>query len=87
MTDMNTTTTNENTRILRLALLVNDTPVQPVVEAFGGYSVIYKRWLELSKPSNSDNVTFTLKPFDVVNQPGIYPNPEDYDGIILTGSG
>lgn len=69
---------------LRLALLVNDTPVQPVIDAFGYYSDIYQRWLEASKPSK--DITFQLTAFDVVNDLEHYPNPNEYDAIILTGS-
>ncbi|KAG8862365.1 hypothetical protein FS842_004944 [Serendipita sp. 407] len=70
---------------LRIALLVNDTPVQPVVDAFGEYPQIYERWLSESKPS--EDVAFRMTSFDVVNHPGVYPNPDEYDGIVLTGSG
>jgi GMP synthase-like glutamine amidotransferase len=72
-------------RPLKVALLVNDTPVQPVVDEFGYYSDIYQRWLENSKPGK--DVTFQLTPFDVVNELDNYPNPDEYDAIILTGSG
>jgi hypothetical protein len=70
---------------LRVALLVNDTPVKPVIDEFGAYPEIYHRWLESCRPTK--DAAFTLDPFDVVNHPGNYPNPEDYDAMILTGSG
>ncbi|KAG8815943.1 hypothetical protein FRC17_000528 [Serendipita sp. 399] len=68
----------------RIALLVNDTPVKPVIDAFGEYPEIYERWLAESKPPGETTLQMTA--FDVVNNPGTYPNPEEYDGIILTGS-
>jgi hypothetical protein len=71
-------------RPLQIALLVNPTPVQPVIDEFGYYSDIYQRWLENSKPSK--DVAFQLTPFDVVNDLERYPNPDEYDAIVLTGS-
>jgi translation initiation factor 2 gamma subunit (eIF-2gamma) len=88
-----TTVTSNNTQIrhIRLALLVNDTPVAPVVAAHGDYPVIYKHWLEQCKPSTSkgskEDVSFSMDSFDVVNRPGVYPDPKEYDAIMLTGSG
>lgn len=72
------------TNPLRVALLVCDTPVQPVVDEFGGYPEIYQRWLDASKP---DETAFHMKPFDIVNDIDNYPDPDNYEGIILTGSG
>ncbi|CCA69183.1 related to P.aeruginosa anthranilate synthase component II [Serendipita indica DSM 11827] len=68
---------------LRIALLVNDTPVQPVIDEFGKYPQIYERWLSESKP---EDVAFELTPFDVFDSPEEYPNPTEYDAMILTGS-
>jgi len=70
--------------VLRLALLVCDTPVPAVVEVHGNYPEIYDTWL---KASNVAGVPYKLTPFDIVNHPGMYPNPEEIDAIILTGSG
>jgi GMP synthase-like glutamine amidotransferase len=70
--------------VLRLALLVCDTPVPAVVEAHGKYPEIYDAWLTAS---NVAGVPYELTPFDVVNHPETYPNPDEFDGIILTGSG
>lgn len=70
--------------VLRLALLVCDTPLPAVVEVHGNYPEIYDAWL---KASNVAGVPYKLTPFDVVNHPEIYPNPEEIDAIILTGSG
>ena len=70
--------------VLRLALLVCDTPVPAVVEAHGEYPKIYDTWL---KASNVAGVPYKLTPFDVVNHPETYPHPEEFDAIILTGSG
>ena len=74
-----------DTKSLRLALLVNDTPVDPVIKEFGKYPQIYERWLEESKPAK--DVTFQLDSFNVFEDQIVYPNAEEYDAIILTGSG
>jgi hypothetical protein len=70
---------------LKLALLINDTPVQPVLDEFGDYNRIYEHWLQESKPA--DDVTFQLDPFYVFNELLVYPDAGEYDAIILTGSG
>ena len=70
--------------VLRLALLVCDTLMPAVVEAHGNHPEIYDTWL---KASNVAGVPYQLTPFDVVNHPEVYPNPEEIDAVILTGSG
>ncbi|KIM24847.1 hypothetical protein M408DRAFT_17475 [Serendipita vermifera MAFF 305830] len=74
----------EGTKPLKLALLVNDTPVGPVVEEFGKYPQIYARWLEESKPTS--DITFQLDSFDAFEEHTVFPDAEKYDAIILTGS-
>lgn len=70
--------------VVRLALLVCDTPIPVVAEAHGNYHGIYDTWL---KASNVAGVPYKLTPFDVVNHPETYPNPEEIDAVIVTGSG
>ena len=70
--------------VLRLALLVCDTPAPAVVEAHGNFPEIYETWL---KASNIDRVSYKLTPFDIVNHSETYPNPEEFDAVIVTGSG
>ena len=70
--------------VLQLALLVCDTPVPAVVKLHGNYPEIYDTWL---KASNVAGVRYKLTPFDVVNHPETYPDPEEFDATILTGSG
>lgn len=69
--------------MIRLALLVCDTPIPPVLEEYGDYHKIYERWLRKTSPIDSE---FTLDAFDVKKME--YP-PKDvkYDGVILTGAG
>jgi GMP synthase-like glutamine amidotransferase len=70
--------------VLQLALLVCDTPVPAVVETHGYYPDIYDTWL---KASNVAGVPYKLTPFDIVNHPETYPHPEEFDAVIITGSG
>jgi len=70
--------------VLRLALLVCDTVAPAVAEAHGNYPEIYDTWL---KTSNVAGVPFKLTPFDIVNHPEAYPNPEEFGAVIVTGSG
>lgn len=72
-------------RSLKLALLVNDTPVAPVIDEFGKYPQIYERWLEESKPAK--DIRFELDSFNVFEDNITYPDAGNYDAIILTGSG
>jgi hypothetical protein len=79
-----TASSSSSLMVLRLALLVCDTPVPAVIESHGKYPEIYDTWL---KASDVDTVRYKLTPFDVVNHPETYPNPEEFDAVILTGSG
>jgi len=74
-----------------LLLLLADTPIPPVVEAFGDYHRIFGDWLTNSYKSleGSKRVEKSLKiiSYDVVN--GEYPSEEDESnaiGVMITGS-
>ncbi|KAG1765543.1 hypothetical protein EDD22DRAFT_880416 [Suillus occidentalis] len=75
----------------RIALLICDVPVDTIREQHGDYTRIFGTLLEESlKPINETHsadsqTTFTLEPFDVRAQ--IYPNEDEYDAILITGSG
>ena len=76
---------------LRLALLVCDKPVPNVLKTEGDYLAIYGRWLHRTldnykKDGSRDALDFTLDGYDVVNKRE-YPTLDDYDGIVITGSG
>ncbi|OCF56198.1 cytoplasmic protein [Kwoniella mangroviensis CBS 10435] len=85
-------------RTIRVALLINDTPVPAVLEEDGTYYDIYKRWLLQSLSTYPDTVIaktteLIIDGYDVVDKRE-YP-PEDrllanskngYDAIMLTGS-
>ncbi|WWC65320.1 uncharacterized protein I303_107938 [Kwoniella dejecticola CBS 10117] len=85
-------------RTIRVALLINDTPVPAVIEEDGTYYDIYKQWLLQSLSTYPDtvvskNTELVIDGYDVVDKRE-YP-PEDrllanskdgYDAIVLTGS-
>jgi len=79
------TDVSNGVRSVKLAVLVNDTPVQQVQDEFGDYARIYKWWLSESRPS--DDITFDLDAFYVFEDSVVYPDAGKYDAIILTGSG
>ncbi len=70
--------------VVQLALLVCDTPAPAVVAAHGNFPEIYETWL---KASNVAGVPYRLTPFDIVNHSETYPTPEEFDAVIITGSG
>ena len=77
--------------MMRLALLICDTPIPTVKEAYGTYLDIFRSWLTNSAAVNAPDIEFTLEGYDVVQ--GIYPKDEDFvgegafKGVVLTGSG
>ncbi|KAL1412394.1 NEDD8 activating enzyme [Vanrija albida] len=85
-------------RTLRVALLVNDVPMQTVIDEDGTYYDIFKRWLlkALAKYPDAqvaNNTELVFDGFDVVNKLEFPPaeklvagGPESYDVIMLTGS-
>lgn len=68
---------------IRLAILLCDTPVPPVLKEDGDYHKIFDAWLRGASPSTD----FTLDAFDVVNKMEYPPEDAEYDGVLLTGSG
>ncbi|GAB1200280.1 hypothetical protein APSETT444_009650 [Aspergillus pseudonomiae] len=74
------------TRIIRVAILETDTPIDPVLDRYGTYGAIFNRWL--NKGLQGLGVTDTeiqTTNWDVVNQ-SVYPKPEDFDALLMTGS-
>lgn len=81
----------------RIAVLLCDTPIPPVLAARGDYGVIFRdlfrKSLESFKaeaahsdPSVSD-LDFVVDAFDVRNKQEYPENPDVYDAMLLTGSG
>ncbi|WVW80563.1 hypothetical protein I302_102549 [Kwoniella bestiolae CBS 10118] len=85
-------------RTIRVALLINDTPVPAVIDEDGTYYDIYKRWLLQSLSTYPDitiakNTELVIDGYDVVDKREYPPDErllagakDGYDAIILTGS-
>ena len=75
---------------LRLALLICDTPIPNVLEHEGDYNEVYhsylRRSLDVYQKDNAQKVDFQLDGYDVRFKEE-YPNLDEYDGIVITGSG
>lgn len=75
---------------LRIGILECDTPLSNTRSIYGGYGGVFKALLEASADtlgtselSSKKGLTFTI--WDVVDKQE-YPNLEDVDAILLTGS-
>ncbi|KAJ5152729.1 uncharacterized protein N7482_009207 [Penicillium canariense] len=75
------------TRALRIAVLECDTPIPPVKERLGGYGDIFTRLLNqgLQSSNNSTIKIQEISRWHVVDNP-VYPNPNEYDALLLSGS-
>lgn len=74
-------------RLLRAAILECDTPIQPVKDRYGTYGDLFENLLKASlKAQGLDpQVDLQITKWDVVNG-SVYPEPDDCDAILLTGS-
>jgi GMP synthase-like glutamine amidotransferase len=75
---------------LRIAILETDTPVESIRAKYGGYGSIFKALLQagadkLKFEGLSSTSGLEISSFDVVSAQE-YPNIEDVDGILITGS-
>ncbi|KAF8513087.1 class I glutamine amidotransferase-like protein [Gautieria morchelliformis] len=70
--------------VLRLALLICDTPLPSVVQTHGDYLAIFTRFFKASLPD--PQVEFSLDGFDVVDKQDYPPLDAAYDGVVITGS-
>lgn len=76
---------------LRIAILECDTPLDQTRAKFGGYGGVFRQLLErsadaLGYPGLSSKAGLDLKYFHVVNHPEVYPDFDDIDAILITGS-
>ena len=76
-------------RILRLALLIADTPAPSIVAKEGNYLVQFTRLLQSSIQNYQLDVRLKIDPYDVVNEMALPTEGglKDIDGIMITGSG
>ncbi|GJE98213.1 class I glutamine amidotransferase-like protein [Phanerochaete sordida] len=68
---------------IRLALLLCDTPIQPVVDEHGDYTRIFDK---LFRDSCPPGVTYVMDSFDVRNKMEYPEDIDQYDGLVMTGS-
>jgi hypothetical protein len=75
---------------LRLALLICDTPIPNVLQHEGDYYKVYGNYLQRSldvyQKDNKEKIEYQLDGYDVRFKEE-YPNLDNYDGIVITGSG
>ncbi|PLB50645.1 GMP synthase [Aspergillus steynii IBT 23096] len=70
----------------RIAILECDTPIGPVKDQYGTYGDMFERLLSASLASLEDTATtLELTKWNVVDS-SFYPDPENVDAILLTGS-
>ena len=73
------------TRPIRIAVLECDTP-SPLVQAkFGGYGDIFEGLLTRELEESSSTAEIEVSKWHVVENP-IYPDPNECDALLLTGS-
>jgi len=74
---------------LRLALLICDKPIPNVLEHEGDYNIVYgtylRRSLDMYQQESDQKIDFQLDGYEVRFKEE-YPNLDDYDGIVITGS-
>jgi GMP synthase (glutamine-hydrolysing) len=72
---------------LRVAVLVCDTPIQPVLEQYGDYYAIFQALMKqgFKDLELSDEVDVEFSGYHVVNNPQ-FPKLQDYDALLMTGS-
>lgn len=77
----------------RIAVLLCDTPIAPVLAAQGDYGEIFRtlfrkslETIQSKSPSGSDT-NFVVDAFDVRNKLEYPENVDLYDAVLLTGSG
>ncbi|KAJ5110611.1 hypothetical protein N7532_001146 [Penicillium argentinense] len=73
------------TRTIRVAVLECDTPIPPVVEQVGNYGDIFEGLLKRGSQASRSPVDIQVSKWNVVGNP-VYPNPNECDAFLLTGS-
>jgi GMP synthase (glutamine-hydrolysing) len=75
------------TRSLRIAVLECDTPLPAITDRLGGYGEIFTRLLNKGlKESGETTVQIQeVSKWHVVDNP-VYPDPNEYDALLISGS-
>jgi hypothetical protein len=79
------TKSGKMSRPLRIAVLECDTPIPPVQAKFGGYGDIFENLLMKGLEASNSTAKIEVSKWHVVGNP-IYPNPNECDALLLTGS-
>jgi hypothetical protein len=72
---------------IRIALLTCDTPMAPIREVHGDYLAIFSSLLTRSLPPGVDKGIFVLDNYDVVDKMDYPAEDDEYDALLITGSG
>lgn len=76
------------TKRVHVAVLECDTPIDPVKERYGSYGDFFERLLKQGLDTlgqNAADVELAVSKWPVVERE-TYPNPQEVDAILLTGS-
>jgi hypothetical protein len=84
-------TTTHGRLPLRIAILECDTPLDKTRAQLGSYGGVFRQLLErsadaLGYPGLSSKTGLDLTYYHVVDHPDVYPNLDDIDAVLLTGS-
>jgi hypothetical protein len=76
---------------LRIAILEADTPLEKTKAKYGGYGGVFKELLQrgadaLDHPGLSAREGLELSNWQIVEHEDSYPNLDDIDAILITGS-
>jgi len=76
---------------LRIAILECDTPLDKTRAKYRGYGGVFKQMLErsadaLKYPGLSSKQGMEISSFNIEHYPALYPNLNDFDAVLLTGS-
>lgn len=72
---------------IRIALLTCDTPIDAVRDVHGDYYVMFSTLLTRALPSTVNKENYVLDNYDVVNRMEYPAEHEEYDALLITGSG
>jgi len=69
----------------RIAVLEADVPMPELEAQFGRYGDMFTRLLTAGAQATS-LPTPQVKLWDIIHHPELYPDPTDFDAILITGS-
>ena len=85
---------SESRKPFRIAVLLCDTPIEPVRAVQGDYGQIFRtlfrsslKAVRASLPDEASELDFEIDAFDVRTKLEYPENVDEYDAVLLTGSG